>query len=331
MAKKLGTLSTRKEAKGKKVHVDPVAPPTPPSLPPKDPVLPLKLYSIDLDISAQWVVASIVDRIFVCDPEGEVRIYSYASVDHRAPLLIERFHLSIVRLISLFTVTDDYLLEFERDTRMLSLHTHHGALLVRLRFHYDPTMMIHSRTRPKNQIWICSRTHRQCLKLDLNHRTKSVECVEELEFKYPIGDKAIDPGGVSTDGHDRLAVHDVNAPPTAADRLILFPDDKPDAVPLDGVQYFEDKRFSRIERILLVPHRPDLLIVLHVQECSKKSRHELVIVDIESQPVDVLYRLSESNRIQSVDLTVHGDLVYSVTGPVCKRLTPKILIYSLSD
>ena len=331
MGKKLGTLSTRKVAKGKKVDFERVAPPTPPLVPPKDPIAPLKLYSIDLDISAQWVVASIVDRIFACDAEGEVRIYSYASGHRRPPLLIERFHLSIVRLISLFTVTDDYLLEFERDTRMTSLHTHHGALLVRLRFPYDPTMMIHSRTRPNNQIWICSRSQRQCLKLDLNHRTKRIECVEELQFKYPIGDKDIDPVGVSTDGHDRLAVHDVNSPLTAVDRLILFPDDKPEAVPLDGVQYFEEKRFSRIERILVVPARPDLLVVLHVQEFNKTSRHELVIVDIGSQPVDVLYRLPESNRIQSVDLTVHGDLVYSVTGPACKRLTPKILIYSLSD
>ena len=105
-------------------------------------ILVRKLYTIDLDLSAKWVVASIDKRIFLCDNEGEIRIFSYSQQFHRQPLLTERFHLSTIRLISCFTVTQDYLVAFETDTESLTLHTHHGALLLRLYFLYGPTMIV---------------------------------------------------------------------------------------------------------------------------------------------------------------------------------------------
>ncbi|CAF4288290.1 unnamed protein product, partial [Rotaria sp. Silwood2] len=57
--------------------------------------------------------------------------------------------------------------------------------------------------------------------------------------------------------------------------------------------------------------------------------HEIVIVDIELRPAQILYRLQEPNGIQNIDVTLNGELVYSVTPPANKRIIPKMHIYSL--
>ena len=288
-----------------------------------------KLYTTDLDISAQWVVASIEDRIVVCDRESEVRIFSYSRRLHRQPLLTERFHLSVVRLISSFTATDDYLIAFEADTQMITLHTHHGALLVRLSFPYDPLMIVRCAYGTGNQIWSCSRTKRQCFQVTLDHTTKEVYPMEQLDFRQPISNILVDPVGISTDEQRRLAVHDVNT--STSDRLLLFTNNQNMVIPLDLVKYADRQITSRIDRVLLVPKQANLIVLVYAPQSTTNNLHEVVIVDVELQPAQVLYRISEANGIENVDLTVHGELIYSVTAPQNKRIPPKMHIYSLTN
>ncbi|CAF0987281.1 unnamed protein product [Rotaria sordida] len=286
-----------------------------------------KLYTIDLDISAKWIVSSIADRIFICDNEGEVRIFSYSRRRRRQPLLTERFHLLNIRLISSFTVTHDYLIAFESDTQMITLHTHHGGLLVRLNFSYDPIMIVRSDYLTKNQIWSCSRTKRQCFQFDINHITKEIIPLEQLDFKYSISNILIDPIGISSDEQGRIAVHDINEVTT--DRLLIFTNDQNMIIPLDSIKYADRQISSQIERVLLVPKQSNLIVILYAPQSTITNLHEIVIVDIELRPARILYRLQEVNGIENIDVTLNGELVYSVTPPVNKRIIPKMHIYSL--
>lgn len=286
-----------------------------------------KLYTVDLDISAEWIVSSMEDRIFTCDGEGEVRIFSYSRRLRRQPLLTERFHITIVRLITSFTVTQDYLVAFEADTQTIALHTHHGALLVRLSFPYDPLMIVRCDYFTRNQIWACSRTKRQCFQLTLNHTTKEMHVIEELDFKHPILNILIDPVGISSDEQSRIAVHDVNT--TTTDRLLLFTNHQNTIIPLDSIKYADRQISSRIERVLLVPNQSNLIVILYAPESSISSLHEIVIVDIEVKPAQILFRLKEPSGIRNIDVTQNGELVYSVTPPSNKRMVPKLHIFSL--
>lgn len=286
-----------------------------------------KLYTVDLDISAQWVIASLEKRIFLCNIEGEIRIFSYSCELHRHPLLTERFHLSTSRLISSFTITQDYLIAFESDTQNLTLHTHHGALLLRLYFLYNPTMIIRCDYKKKNQIWICNRSKRQCYQLQLNHTTKETNVLDQLDFNQPIGNVFIEPRSISTDEQGRIAIHDVNQ--TTADRLVLYTNKKNTIFSLDCLKY-DDKSFSaRIERVLLVPKQPHLIIVLYVPQPSVNNLQELVLVNLQHQSPQILHRLTEPNGIENLDLTLNNELVYTVTPPSTKRMPPKMHIYSL--
>ena len=287
-----------------------------------------KLYTTDLDISAQWVVASLEDRIFICDSEGEVRIFSYSRALRRHPLLTERFHLSVVRLISCFTVTDDYLVAFEMDTHTLTLHTHHGALMVRLGFPYDPLMIVRCYYGSRNQIWTCSRSKRQCYQISLDHTKKDLRTNEQLDFKQPVANILIDPVGISNDEHHRLAVHDVN--PTTSDRLLLFTNHQNSIIQLDLIKYADRQLTSRIERVLLVPQQPHLIVLVYTPQANTSNLREIVVVDIDAQPPEVLYRFAEANGIENIDLTMNGEMVYSVTAPANKRIPPKMQIYSLT-
>ncbi|CAF4648474.1 unnamed protein product [Rotaria socialis] len=288
-----------------------------------------KLYTVDLDISAQWVISSIDKRIFLCDIEGEIRIFSYSRHLHRQPLLTERFHLSNIRLISLFTATKDYLIAFEIDTQILSLHTHHGALLIRLYFPYDPIMMTRCDYYMKNQIWACSRNKRQCSQFSLNHTTKQVYVLDELNFTKPIANILIDPVGISCDEQDRIAIHDVNT--TTTDRLLIFMNKTNRIIPLDFVKYHDKLLSSRIERVLLVPKQPNLIVVVYAPQSSTTNLHEIIVVDISTKPTQILHYFAEANGIQSIDVTSNNELVYTVTRPTNKRIPPKMHIYSIID
>jgi hypothetical protein len=288
-----------------------------------------KMYTVDLDISAQWVIASINKRIFLCNTEGEIRIFSYSRSLRRQPLLTERFHLTTIRLISSFTVTQDYLIAFETDTQILTLHTHHGALLLRIHCPYDPIMLVRCDYDKKNQIWLCSRTKRQCHQFSLNHSIKQVHLLDQLDFTKAILNVLIDPVGISCDEQDRIAIHDVNMNTT--DRLLVFSNNQNMIISLDIVKYLDRQLSSRIERVLLVPKQSHLLVLLYAPQFQITSLHEIVILDISSQPAQVLYRLSEPNGVQNLDITLNGELVYTVTRPANKRTPPKMHIYRLID
>lgn len=286
-----------------------------------------KIYTIDLDISADWIVASIEDRLFLCDHEGEIRIYSYSNRLRRQPLITEHFHLSTIRLISSFAATHDYLVAFETDTQMLSLHSHHGALLFRLSFPFDPLMIIRSNYSKRNDIWSCSRSKRQCLLFDLHQNMKEFKALEQIDFKRPVSDILIDPVGISTDENERIAVHDLNR--TTSDRLLIFTNHANMIIPLDFVKYSDRQLTSRIDRVLFVPKHPNLAIVVYAPQSNSSTLHEIVLLDIESQPTQILYRLSEPFGIRNIDVTMNGEIVYSVTPPANKRIIPKVHIYSL--
>ncbi|CAF1541236.1 unnamed protein product [Rotaria sp. Silwood1] len=326
MSRTLGTIHADKDINHKEIGTIT----TKPSLNQYNPLNTIsihKLYTIDIDISAKWIVSSIEDRIFICDTEGEVRIFSYSRRRRRQPLLTERFHLSNIRLVSSFTVTYDYLIAFETDTQMISLHTHHGALLIRLNFPYDPIMIVRCDYLTKNQIWSCSRTKRQCFQFDINHITKEIIPIEQLDFKYPISNILIDPVGISSDEQNRIAIHDVNR--TTTDRLLIFSNDQNMIIPLDSIKYADRQISSQIERVLLVPKQPNLIVIHYVPQSTITNLHEIVIVDIELRPAQILYRLQEQNGIQNIDVTLNGELVYSVTPPANKRIIPKMHVYSL--
>ena len=293
----------------------------------KDRVSVHKLYTVDLDISAAWVVGSIEDRIFVCDKEGEVRTYAYSRLRRRQPLIVERFHLSNIRLITSFTATDDYLVAFELDTRLMMLYTHHGGLLIRIKLYSEPNMIIRCFNGSPNSIWICSRMKRQCFQYNLNHRSQDLQLVDELNFTQPISKILVDPVGISTDERARVAVHDVNS--TTSDRILIYENHQDQTVPLDFIKYADRQLTSRIERVLLVPTRTNLVVLVYAPQVNINRLHEVVVVDIESQPAQVLYRIAEIDGIENIDLTLNGELIYSVTPPSNKRILPKIHIYSL--
>jgi len=286
-----------------------------------------KLYTVDLDISAQWVISSIDKRIFLCDNDGEIRIYSYSRQFHRQPLLTERFRLSTIRLISSFTVTQDYLIAFEIDTQNLTLHTHHGALLLRFYFPYDPIMIVRCNYYKKNQIWTCSRTKRHCYQFSLNHTNKEINLLDQLDFEKSISNIFIDPVGISSDEKNRIAIHDVN--PKTMDRLILFTNQENRIISLDFIKYIDKQLSSRIEHILLVPKQSHLIIIVYAPQYPTTNLHEIILVNINLEPPKILYRLTEINGIQNLDFTLNNELVYTVISPTNKRIPAKMHIYSL--
>lgn len=286
-----------------------------------------KLYTTDLDISPRWVIASIDKRIFLCDVEGEIRIFSYSRELHRQPLLAERFHLSTIRLITAFTITQDYLIAFESDTQILTLHSHHGALLLRLYFLYNPTMIVRCNSKKKNQIWICNRSKHQCYQLQLDHTSKETHVLDQLDFTRPISNVLVEPMGLSTDEQGRIAIHDVNK--TTSDRLIFYTNQKNTIFSLDFLKYGDKSFSSRIERILFVPNQPHLMVVIYSPQPSTNNLQEIILVNIHFQPSQILYRLTEPNGIQSLDLTLNNELIYTVSTPANKRIPPKMHIYSI--
>ncbi|CAF4883619.1 unnamed protein product, partial [Rotaria sp. Silwood1] len=179
----------------------------------------------------------------------------------------------------------------------------------------------------KNQIWSCSRTKRQCFQFDINHITKEIIPIEQLDFKYPISNILIDPVGISSDEQNRIAIHDVNR--TTTDRLLIFSNEQNMIIPLDSIKYADRQISSQIERVLLVPKQPNLIVIHYVPQSTITNLHEIVIVDIELRPAQILYRLQEQNGIQNIDVTLNGELVYSVTPPANKRIIPKMHVYSL--
>jgi hypothetical protein len=284
-----------------------------------------KLYTIDLDISGHWVVASLDKRIFVCDNEGEIRIYSYSYQLRRQPLLTQRFHLTTLRLISCFTVTQDYLIAFERDTQILTLHSHHGILLLRLYSPYDPMIIVRCDYKKKNQIWTCNRTKRQCYQLHLNHTLKEIILLDKIDFTKPVSNILIDPLDISTDEQDRIAVYDVNK--TTMNRLILFSNEQNTIHSLDFIKYNDKPLSSRIERVLLVPKQPHLIVIIYTAQSS--TIYEIVVANIHLEPPQILYRLSEVNKIDNIDITLNNELVYTVAAQTNKRIPSKMHIYSL--
>ena len=151
--------------------------------------------------------------------------------------------------------------------------------------------------------------------------------MDQLDFSNPISNVLVDPIGLSTDDQDRIAVHDAN--PTAMDRLLLFTNHQNAIHLLDFIRYGETTFSSRIERVLLVPKQPHLIILLHAPQPSTSTLHEIIIVNIHLQPPEILHRLSEVNGVQNIDVTLNSELVYTVTPPSNKRIPPKMHIYSL--
>ncbi|CAF3833167.1 unnamed protein product [Adineta steineri] len=286
-----------------------------------------QLYAVDLDILTNWVVASFERRLFFCNSDGDLRIFSYSRRFHRQPLLTERFHLSTIRLITSFTVTQDYLITFEAETQSISLYTHHGALLNRSNFPYDPDIIIRCDYLTKNEIWTCSQSKRQCIQFHIDHSTKEIHRIQQLNYKYPISNILIDPVGISSDEQHRIGVHDINT--ITNDRLLVYSNDQHQIIPLNSIKYTDRRGLSRIERVLLVPKRPNLIVVVRVPQLTTTNLHEIVIVDIEIQPPKILYCLTEPNDIQNIDLTLNGELVYTVKLPLNKRIASKIYIYNL--
>ncbi|UJR21708.1 hypothetical protein I4U23_024785 [Adineta vaga] len=295
---------------------------------PKNPppnVIIQRLYAIDLDICAKWIVASFDGRIYFCNSDGDIRIYSYSRRFHRQPLLTERFYLSITRLISAFTVTQDYLITYENDTHIITLHTYHGALLVRSNFSYEPTMMIRCDYLTRNQFWICSRLKHQCVQFQINHLTKDIRPIRELDYKQPIANVLIDPIDISIDEQQRFAIHDGNKITT--DRLLIYSNNQYKITPLDLLKYTDRDGLSRIERVLLLPKYPNLILLIRIPQST--NLQEILIVDISSDPPKTLACLTELNEIQSIDLTLNGELIYTIKPPINKRIISKIFIYSL--
>jgi hypothetical protein len=287
-----------------------------------------RVYTIDVDMTPQWIVSSIDKRIFLCDTEGEVRVFSYSRSLRRQPLLTEHFRLTTMRLISSFTATQDYLVAFETDTQTLTLHTHHGGILLRLTFPYDPIMMARcDYYKNKNRIWACSHTKGRCYQFHLNHTAKQMDILDEIDFTEQISNILIDPVGVSTDEQNRIAIHDAN--PAIPDRLLLFTNQQSMTLSLDFVKYIENLSTSLIERVILVPKQPHLVIILYASKLSITSPREIVIVDISFQPAQILYCLSEVNGVQGLDVTLNNELVYTVPTQKNKRIPTKMHIYSL--
>lgn len=117
---------------------------------------------------------------------------------------------------------------------------------------------------------------------------------------------------------------------TTSDRLLLFSNHHHNMIiPLDLIKYADRQITSRIERVLLVPKQSNLIVIVYAPQSSSTNLHEIVVVDIELQPAQILYRLTEPNGIKNIDVTLNGEIVYSVTTPANKRMTPKMHIYSL--
>jgi hypothetical protein len=156
---------------------------------------------------------------------------------------------------------------------------------------------------------------------------KEFHPLEQLDFRKPVSNILIDPVGISIDEENRLAVHDVNL--TTSDRLLVFTNHHNTIIPLDLIKYADRQISSRIERVLLVPKHSNLLVVFYTPQSSSSNHHEIVIVDIELKPAQVIFRLKEANGIRNLDLTLNGELVYNVTPPANKRIPKKMHIYSL--
>jgi hypothetical protein len=244
-------------------------------------------------------------------------------------LLTERFRLTTKRLISLFTVTRDYLIAFEIDTKLLTLHTHHGALLIRLSFPYQPSMMIRSNFCNKNQLWTCSEHTRQCHSMDVNHRTKKTIILDQIDFQVPIGNVNVYPVGISCDEKKRVAIHDTSM--STPDRLLLFDNSQNRIIPLDVIKDHDRSLSARIERILLVPKQAHLVILVYTPQLTTSSANEIIILDITHEPAKILGRLLEPNGVLNIDLTFHGEFVYTSRRSASKRIPSNMHIYQFID
>ncbi|CAF1396293.1 unnamed protein product [Adineta ricciae] len=283
-----------------------------------------KLYGIDLEICPRWVVASFDGRIYLCNVDGDIRIFSYSSRFHRQPLLSERFYLSITRSVSAFTVTQDHLVAYESDTHTITLHTYHGALLIRSHFMYEPTMISRCDYLTKNQFWICSRSQRQCIQFQIDQSTKDIRPIRQLDYKQPVANALIDPIDISIDEQQRFAIHDGNMVTT--DRLLIYTNNQYKITPLDLLKYTDREGVSRIERVLLVPKYANLVVLIRTPQST--SLQEILIVDIATDSPKILACLTEFNPIQSIDLTMNGELVYTIKPPINKRIASKMFIFS---
>ncbi|CAF1100156.1 unnamed protein product [Adineta steineri] len=286
-----------------------------------------RLYSVDVDITPQWAVSTIDKRIFFCDIDGEIRIFSYSRSFHRQPLCTEHFHLTITNFVSSFTATQEYLVAFEAAIQTLTLHTHHGGILLRLSFPYDIIMMARNDYDTKNQIWACSRTKHKCYQFLLEHTIKEVNILDEYDFTQPISNIFIDPIGISTDEQNRVAVHDINS--TTMDRLLLFTNQQIMTITLDFVKYLDSLSTSRIEQVLLVPKHENIIVIVYASKISITNLREIIVVDISLRPAQILHRLSEAHGIQAVDVTLNGELVYTVPAQKHRRIPTRMNVYSL--
>ncbi|CAF4720254.1 unnamed protein product, partial [Rotaria socialis] len=55
-------------------------------------------------------------------------------------------------------------------------------------------------------------------------------------------------------------------------------------IPLDFVKYHDKLLSSRIERVLLVPKQPNLIVVVYAPQSSTTNLHEIIVVDISTKP-----------------------------------------------
>jgi hypothetical protein len=159
---------------------------------------------------------------------------------------------------------------------------------------------------------------------------KEIEILDEIDFTEPISNILIDPIGVSTDELNRVAIHHAN--PATIDHLFLFTNGQCMSLSLDFIKYLDGRSSSsRIERVLLIPKHPNLIVIAYASKASITSLHEILIVDISLQPAQILYHLSEVNGVQSLDVTLNSELVYIIPTQKNKRVSAKMHIYSLFD
>jgi hypothetical protein len=162
----------------------------------------------------------------------------------------------------------------------------------------------------------------------MDHTEKELNPLELLDFKRPVANITIDPVGICIDDQDRIAIHDVNQ--STSDRLLIFDNNKHNMViPLNFIKYADRQMTSRIERVLLVPQQPNLIILVYAPQSTSTHLHEIIIIDIGTSPPQILHRLTEQYGIRNLDLTSNGELIYAVTPPANKRIVPKLHIYRL--
>ena len=229
-----------------------------------------------------------------------------------------------------FTVTNDYLVTFEVDTQILALHSHHGALLVCLTFPFEPLSMIRGDVRKRNSIWVCSEHQRQCYEFELNHNTKKLNLIDQIDFSRPIANVYIDPVGISCDENNRVGIHDVAV--RASDRLLLFADNQSRIVPLGKIEDNDERVLSsRLESIHLVPKQTHLIVAVYTIQYASSTTTEIFLLNIKLPSVKILSRLFEPNGVENLDCTRNGEFVYISRGCRNKRQLPKMHVYRFTN